>query len=792
MTEQLEEEIAPAAPARKEPPVVNRRPWPWAAPDSAPLPPTLPGGKPWPKISVITPAYNHGKYIEQTILSVINQAYPNLEYLVIDGGSKDETVSIVEKYRDRIDYFVSEKDRGQSNAINKGFARATGEILTWLNSDDLLEPDALAAVALAFHVSGADMVAGICSQFIGDLKIVRRDMTSCGDGVLPIDQILDIEGCWLRGQFFHQPEVMFTRDLWERAGSHVDESLFYSMDYELWLRFAEQRARLHPIGRSLCLYRVHEDQKSFSVDKFKPELLQVRDSYLKKHDRALTTHGPEVHKIPHLRIVMFNDLGGVGGAGIGHQRLATALSMAGHDVMPLAIMPDLVSSQLTTDKILAAIDETKPNLVVVGNIHAARLDPSVLGLIAKRWPTIQVLHDFYSLTGRCAYPGDCEKYSTGCDHSCPTSHEYPILEPKLIRPAWETKNAAFISDRAPILATVSDWAVQTVNKRFDKGPRVISLRNGVPTEIFKPRDKTMCRELLGLPQDRFIVLFSASHLSDRRKGLHHLMEALAELGLPDLLAVCIGHFDQPPEARGFEIRSMGFVGDPLSLARLYSAADLFVGPSLMETFGQVFVESAACGTPSIGYADAGGVAEAVSDGLSGCLASPTDSRSLAKCIAALHDDPKLRQHMSRWGRLWVENEFSYQAVYQRWFAEARRVGLIDELGIPPKVKFFSTSVAPPQVKYLEPVAAAPSAPAPQPVFAGGEDFTTLQSRIASLEAERDSLRMSYYGVTQTRLWRMVAWAYRYYQQIMNSRFVPGFVRRGIAAMAGWLSHRSQP
>jgi glycosyltransferase involved in cell wall biosynthesis len=786
LIEQLEPEAPSALPTHRDASPTNRRPWPWAAPEIPPLPATLPGGKPWPRISVVTPSFNQGQFIEQTILSVLNQNYPNLEFLVVDGGSKDQTVSVVEKFRDRISYFVSEKDKGQSNAINKGFARATGEILTWLNSDDMLEPDALAAMALAFHTSGADMVAGICSQHI-DGKIVRRDMTSCGDGILPLDEILDIEGCWLRGQFFHQPEVMFTRDLWERAGAHVDESLFYSMDYELWLRFAEQKARLHPIGRSICLYRVHEDQKSFSVGRFKPELLAVRDSYLKRTGRALKTHGPEIHRLPHLRIVMFNDLGGVGGAGIGHQRLATALATAGHEVIPLAVMPDLVSSQLSSDKILAAIAETHPNLVVVGNLHAAKLEPGLLGLIAQRWPTIQVLHDFYSLTGRCAYPGECDKYIAGCDHTCPTAHEYPVLEPRLIRAAWEKKNAAMISPKAPILAAVSDWAEDVVRKRFENGPRVIGLRNGVPIDIFKPRDKTMCREMLGLPQDRFIVLFSASHLSDRRKGLHHLMEALESLKLPYLLAVCIGHSDQTPEAMGFEIRSVGFVADPQSLAMLYSAADLFVGPSLMETFGQVFVEAAACGTPSIGYSDAGGVAEALADGVSGLLASPTDSQALAKSIASLHADPHLRRDMARWGRLWVENEFSFQTVYQRCFSELNRIGLISELGLPPKVKFFHASVAPPQVKYLEPGASPPRATLP--AFAGGGDVATLQSRLSSLEAERDSLRMSYYSVTQTRLWRTVSWGYRIYMRLLGSRYIPGFARRAIAAVGGWLSQR---
>ena len=241
----------------------------YVRPQSDPLPPTLPDGRSWPKISIVTPSLNQGKFIERTILSVLNQNYPNVEHIVMDGGSIDETLTILSRFSHCL-RVVSEKDSGQSNAINKGFRLCTGELFTWLNSDDMLAPDALAGMAMGFYSSGADIVAGVC-QVQKDGGILNRHMTTCGDGPLPLDDLLDLDGIWMQGQFFYQPEVMFTRALWDRAGGRVDESLHYSMDYELWPRLRRAgAAKLHPIGRTIALFGVHPNQKTNRVEDFLP------------------------------------------------------------------------------------------------------------------------------------------------------------------------------------------------------------------------------------------------------------------------------------------------------------------------------------------------------------------------------------------------------------------------------------------------------------------------------------------------------------------------------------------
>ncbi|GAI34604.1 unnamed protein product, partial [marine sediment metagenome] len=147
------------------PPPAGKTGWPWIE-ESPQLPDTLPDGSLWPRVSIITPSYNQGQFIEETIRSVLLQGYANLEYIIMDGGSTDDSVEIIRKYEPWLTYWVSEPDRGQAHAIDKGFARSTGEILAWLNSDDTYLPGAIAkSVRLLNDDPNAEAICG------GELQI---------------------------------------------------------------------------------------------------------------------------------------------------------------------------------------------------------------------------------------------------------------------------------------------------------------------------------------------------------------------------------------------------------------------------------------------------------------------------------------------------------------------------------------------------------------------------------------------------------------------------------------------
>ena len=152
--------------------------WPWTV-ETPPVPPVRPDGSAWPRISIVTPSYNQGQFIEETIRSVLLQGYPDLEYMIIDGGSTDQSVEIIRKYEPWLTYWVSERDRGQAHAINKGLEHCNGRVFNWINSDDYLTPKSLSVVGNHFSLS-TDIVSGSVLNFGEgrDELVANRDLSS--------------------------------------------------------------------------------------------------------------------------------------------------------------------------------------------------------------------------------------------------------------------------------------------------------------------------------------------------------------------------------------------------------------------------------------------------------------------------------------------------------------------------------------------------------------------------------------------------------------------------------------
>jgi len=248
------------------PPPPGKSGWPWTE-ENKQLPATMPDGSPWPRISVITPSYNQGQFIEETIRSVLLQGYPNLEYFIIDGGSTDNSVEVIQKYAPWLTDWISEPDRGQVHAINKGLTRATGELFNWINSDDLLLPGALARVATTFGAGHA--VAGSVINFAED----GTETVITNAGLAPLQMIPG-------NAIYHQPGLWLRREGVSECGG-IDESFHYAFDWDLTIRYLSLYPLVHYTPELLARFRLHEASKTMrEQDKFQEERRQILEKLL--------------------------------------------------------------------------------------------------------------------------------------------------------------------------------------------------------------------------------------------------------------------------------------------------------------------------------------------------------------------------------------------------------------------------------------------------------------------------------------------------------------------------------
>lgn len=209
-----------------------------------------------PLVSIVTPSFNQQQYLEQTIQSVLDQAYPALEYFVVDGGSKDGSIEIIKKYQDRLSGWISEPDQGQTDAINKGFARSQGEIMAWLNSDDIYLPGAIRS-AVAFLQDNPEV-----GMVYGDTNLIDGTGRKIGDFNA---RQTSYQRLMRGGVNIPQPAAFWRRELWNKSGP-LDPAYYFAMDYDLWVRFAKI-ARIQYTPQLWASFRIHGEGKTTLSDK---------------------------------------------------------------------------------------------------------------------------------------------------------------------------------------------------------------------------------------------------------------------------------------------------------------------------------------------------------------------------------------------------------------------------------------------------------------------------------------------------------------------------------------------
>jgi len=241
--------------------------WPWIE-ESPQSKESMIVGSRWPRISIITPSLNQANYLEETIRSVLLQGYPNLEYIIIDGGSTDHSIEIIKRYGNWLTYWISESDYGQSHAINKGFTKASGDIYAYLNSDDLYEPEALKSIAAEYVTEGRPhLLAGEC--IIIKEQSLKRSFKPWWPSNLSY---------FIRKTFsstFAQPASFWTKNIFNQLGG-FDESLNYCFDKEFFLRAGLRGITPHFVPKKIARFREHSDSKTMKHGiKFHKETIKI-------------------------------------------------------------------------------------------------------------------------------------------------------------------------------------------------------------------------------------------------------------------------------------------------------------------------------------------------------------------------------------------------------------------------------------------------------------------------------------------------------------------------------------
>ena len=257
-----------------------REGWPWTEESVVE---TAPADRNLPKISIITPSYNQGEFLEETIRSVLLQNYPNLEYIIIDGGSTDNSVEIIRKYEKWLTFWKSEPDKGQSDAINQGFDKATGLYGNWINSDDYLTKNAL--------WNFSQIIGGYPSEtlFIGYSQYTDKEGTKLWHKkgqIKTIEELLDLKNFWRKNTTIAQQSVMFNIDTFKKAGG-LNENNHYSMDFELWGDLLILGNKIEYIEFPIGVFRKYDGQKiSFHIKATKSLVSATKKLVLKNRSFA--------------------------------------------------------------------------------------------------------------------------------------------------------------------------------------------------------------------------------------------------------------------------------------------------------------------------------------------------------------------------------------------------------------------------------------------------------------------------------------------------------------------------
>lgn len=375
-----------------------------------------------------------------------------------------------------------------------------------------------------------------------------------------------------------------------------------------------------------------------------------------------------------LHIAVLSDREADGGANIAGYRITEALAAAGHRItaiyehgrddrrwttrrlpsglathtwtLPARVMARAIPrtalrrrhDRLATSALARTLSEVQPDAVLVHNLHIASWSPALIREATRHAPVVCTLHDTWTFTGRCTYPGDCVQFQTGCTSTCPSADEYPALPAAQIPGAWATREALFRECANLAAVSPSTWLGELALTGLWRSRAVFAIPYAIDLACFEPIERVVARRALGLPDDELVLLAAASDLGNPRKGMGLLFEALGQSLQRPVRLLLLGQPTRvPPLADTVTVQSLGFIANDRLRALAYSAADLFIHPALADNAPLTVIESLSCGTPVVAF-PVDGLPETTLEGRTGWLAPSTSADALRTTLRAAVDD----------------------------------------------------------------------------------------------------------------------------------------------------------
>ncbi len=302
------------------------------------------------------------------------------------------------------------------------------------------------------------------------------------------------------------------------------------------------------------------------------------------------------------------------------------------------------------------------------NLHDKYFNYLALPALTRHKPAVLTLHDMWAMTGHCAYSFDCDRWRTGCGH-CPYPKTYPAIKADRTHWEWKFKQWAYNHANLKAVVTTNQWLLDLLPHSLLRGLPSHRIPYCLDTQLYRPLDTQQCRSLLGIPEDKQVLLFGAQNLTDTRKGGDLLLAALAQLPdtlKPHLQLLTFGQAaNNIAQLTDIDTLELGFISSDQIKAIIYSAADLFLFPTRFDTFGLVAQEAMACGTPVVSF-QVGGVPDVVRPGVTGYLAEPENVADFRQGMVQLLEDQTTRDRLSQSCRAVAVQEYGLEVQAQQY------------------------------------------------------------------------------------------------------------------------------